>query len=279
MVREFEDIARRLEEQGYPNGAKVTRDMKNVMFLSNLIPENLDKKQDIFHHFLFDYQVSLRQITTKERGKVRLTRLEGSVMFSLFQSINTIIPTEEIIRAGWGETYINSGHDLVKGHIYNLRRKLKSVEVNPNAIGTVFEQGFILYDDDVGNLPTQERKVPPKEKEMYRHRSFTFFPEKSELIVNGSSYILSAKKRKLLDILSKNENSIVPYDTILDYMWGDPDQGDTNLLKVHMSQLRKILDPHKEQKVDDILKVFKNYGIMLRNPDRSGIEMQSETVQ
>src|SRR5262249_19011543 len=58
----------------------------------------------------------------------------------------------------------------------------------------------------------------------------------------------SAKQRALLAILLLHPNEVVSSDRLIDDLWHEkPPETATNLLQVHVSQLRKLLDPARDR--------------------------------
>lgn len=88
---------------------------------------------------------------------------------------------------------------------------------------------------------------------------------------NGESLALSgAKQRSLLAILLLNANQVVSTDRLIDELWG-ADAPDTaaKALQVHVSQLRKVLEPGRETGESGRVLVTRSPGYLLQlDPDQ-----------
>ena len=73
-----------------------------------------------------------------------------------------------------------------------------------------------------------------------------FIPRKGELLFGrnySSSVTLTLKETGILEILSKNRNSPVTKEELLQKLWGPGNDGDVNIVEVFVSYLRKKIKP------------------------------------
>lgn len=75
----------------------------------------------------------------------------------------------------------------------------------------------------------------------------------------------SAKQRLLLSLLLVNANQVVSADRIIDELWGD-DAGPNhqNALWVHVSNLRSLLEPHREKRSEGSVLLTRSPGYLLQ---------------
>lgn len=66
---------------------------------------------------------------------------------------------------------------------------------------------------------------------------------KHEIRKNHSTITVSAKEFQLLTILAQNPNRVFNPDHLFDLVWGLDDFGDTRTVAVHISNLRKKIEP------------------------------------
>ncbi len=87
-----------------------------------------------------------------------------------------------------------------------------------------------------------------------------------EVRVDGRALPLkSAKQRSILCVLLVNTNRVVSSDELIDRVWGnDPPATAPNLLQVHISNLRKVLEPQRSKGDKSGVLVTRPPGYMLR---------------
>jgi two-component system KDP operon response regulator KdpE len=67
--------------------------------------------------------------------------------------------------------------------------------------------------------------------------------EKRELRVEGKPVHLSPLQFELLTVLARNEGKLLTHRMLLQEVWGPGYSGESNLLHVHISQLRRRIEP------------------------------------
>jgi len=67
--------------------------------------------------------------------------------------------------------------------------------------------------------------------------------EKKELRVDGKPVHLSPLQFDLLRVLAQNAGKLLTHSMILRQVWGPGYGGESNLLHVHISQLRRRIEP------------------------------------
>ena len=87
-----------------------------------------------------------------------------------------------------------------------------------------------------------------------------------EVVDDGRVVALSgAKQRALLALLLLNANRVVSADTLIDGLWGeDPPPRAPSILQVHVSNLRKVLEPQRRPGADSDLLVTQKPGYLVR---------------
>ena len=70
--------------------------------------------------------------------------------------------------------------------------------------------------------------------------------EKREVLKNGQIVKMTPTEYKLLFLLARNAGRIVPFETLLDKVWGPEYRDQLDYLKTYMSRLRKKLETNPE---------------------------------
>ena len=63
-----------------------------------------------------------------------------------------------------------------------------------------------------------------------------------ELVCNGKTQALSAKEFQVMEMLMRNQNSIVTAEQLITHIWGWDTSVDTSVIWVHISNIRKKLE-------------------------------------
>ena len=74
---------------------------------------------------------------------MQLTPTEFSILWYLCERQGTVVPSEELFEAVWGEKFLNSSN-TVMAHIGRLREKLREPARNPRFIKTVWGVGYTI---------------------------------------------------------------------------------------------------------------------------------------
>lgn len=75
--------------------------------------------------------------------ELQLTPTEFSILWYLCERQGTVVPSEELFEAVWGEKFLNSSN-TVMAHIGRLREKLREPARNPRFIKTVWGVGYTI---------------------------------------------------------------------------------------------------------------------------------------
>ena len=75
--------------------------------------------------------------------EIQLTPTEFSILWYLCERQGTVVSTEELFEAVWGERYFDS-NNTVMAHIGRLREKMKEPSRNPKFIKTVWGVGYTI---------------------------------------------------------------------------------------------------------------------------------------
>lgn len=99
---------------------------------------------------------------------------------------------------------------------------------------------------------------------IYQLGQYTFDVSNMSLSINGNSRSLTRKETSLLEVLCKNENQLIPRETILKAVWGDDDYFLGRSMDVFIAKLRKYLkeDP----------------GLAITNVHGAGFKLETENA-
>lgn len=75
--------------------------------------------------------------------ELQLTPIEFSILWYLCERQGTVVPSEELFEAVWGEKFLQN-NNTVMAHIGRLREKLKEPARNPRFIKTVWGVGYTI---------------------------------------------------------------------------------------------------------------------------------------
>jgi len=91
------------------------------------------------------------------------------------------------------------------------------------------------------------------------------FDPASRQVTRGSCVVtLTGREARLLEYLMRNEGRVVTKTMVLDHVWGLGFEGESNLVEVYMSYLRRKIDgDHKSR----LLHTIRNIGYMLSAED------------
>jgi len=98
-------------------------------------------------------------------------------------------------------------------------------------------------DELIARLRAVLRRAAPSGEPVLHIGELELDLEKRELLVSGAPVHLTPHQFELLRLLALNEGKLLTHRTILQEVWG-PRYGDaSNLLHVHVSQLRRKIEP------------------------------------
>lgn len=87
------------------------------------------------------------------------------------------------------------------------------------------------------------------------------FDPDSRQVTRGNRVIaLTGRESRLLEYLMRNEGRVVTRTMVLDHVWGLGFEGDSNLVEVYMSYLRRKIDGDRKPR---LLHTIRNIGYML----------------
>jgi len=128
-------------------------------------------------------------------------------------------------------------------------------------------KGFGIGIDDYVTKPFDEDELlfriqsilsrvnPEEEKEnklIYQLGKYTFDVQNQMLKLNNESKRITSKESKILAILAKSKNNIVPREDIMEAVWGETDYFIGRSLDVFVSKLRKHLHAEPKIKIETI---------------------------
>ena len=91
-----------------------------------------------------------------------------------------------------------------------------------------------------------------------------FDPEGRQVTRGSRVVTLTGREARLLEYLMRNEGRVVTKTMVLDHVWGLGFEGESNLVEVYMSYLRRKIDgDHKSR----LLHTIRNIGYMLSAED------------
>lgn len=147
-----------------------------------------------------------------------------------------------------------------------LKDELKSEELIP---ATLTPKAQIGIDIDK-NLLKPER--------VFYHPGFTFYPERSSVIVDGTDTHLTKIENGILELLIKNPNRVFSSKVILEKVWG-PEYTEVGLVKWHVRTLRRKLEPKAKKNSEFVYLIgIRDSGYRLVTPDAPQIPLSSSPV-
>jgi len=151
--------------------------------------------------------------------------------------------------------------------IRKLNKKVPVIFLTARSMKEDKLKGFGIGIDDYVTKPFDEdellfriqsilSRVNPEEskeiKLVYQLGKYTFDVQNQELKFNNESKRLTTKESKILDILAKSKNNIVPREEIMKAVWGETDYFIGRSLDVFVSKLRKHLQAEPKIKIETI---------------------------
>ena len=151
--------------------------------------------------------------------------------------------------------------------IRKVNRKVPVIFLTARSMKEDKLKGFGIGIDDYVTKPFDEdellfriqsilSRVNPEEskevKLVYQLGKYTFDVQNQELKFNNESKRLTTKESKILDVLAKSKNNIVPREEIMKAVWGETDYFIGRSLDVFVSKLRKHLQAEPKIKIETI---------------------------
>lgn len=206
-------------------------------FLGKIVKESLESRG-----FEVDMQTDGAKVMTAfERLKpdicifdVMLPNKDG---FTLGKEVRAVNPRIPIIFL----TAKNQTEDLLKGFESGGNDYIKK----PFSM----EELIVRIDNLLKLVKTQEHEPRSAIKDAISIGSFTFFPHKYELHLNGNIRQLSHREATLLQILVDHKNQSVERKYILKEVWGDDSIFNSRNLDVYITKLRTYLKQDSSIKI------------------------------
>jgi len=107
-------------------------------------PENGPARQDLIE--INGYQLDTRsfEMTTPNRGKIRLTPIQYDLLYHLMRHAGEIFSPNRLLDEVWNYPLDSGSPDLVRVHIKNLRERIETDPKDPSFIETVPGYGYTI---------------------------------------------------------------------------------------------------------------------------------------
>jgi two-component system response regulator MprA len=106
-------------------------------------------------------------------------------------------------------------------------------------------------------------EVRPRRKEVLSYEDITLDPGARTVFRNDREVFLTAKQFDLLAALMEQPNQVLPYDTVMQRVWGGQFRGESNVLAVTVSTVRKALEEAGEPR---LIQTVRGVGYVMRQP-------------
>lgn len=94
-------------------------------------------------------------------------------------------------------------------------------------------------------LSLNTTKVPTYNKDWRVFKSFTIDTLRRQVLINNAVVELSSIEYNLLLLFVNNPNCLLLYGELYKHVWGNDSLGDVRTVMVHISNLRKKIDPNR----------------------------------
>lgn len=109
-------------------------------------------------------------------------------------------------------------------------------------------------------------REPYKNQDVIETGGLRLSAKEKKAFYEGKEIILTSREAKLLEFLMRNENKIIERKQILDYVWGEAFNPFSNVVDVHIKNLRHKL---KDKKEKPLIETIWGSGYRLRISDGS----------
>jgi two-component system response regulator MprA len=106
-------------------------------------------------------------------------------------------------------------------------------------------------------------EVRPRQREILTYEDLTLDPGARTVFRGDREITLTAKQFDLLAALMENPNQVMGYDTVMQRVWGGQFRGESNVLAVTVSTVRKALEEAGEPR---LIQTVRGVGYVLRQP-------------
>jgi two-component system, OmpR family, response regulator VicR len=114
------------------------------------------------------------------------------------------------------------------------------------ALVTVKVQGHLRRHRNIAN---QSSPLKEKEKQIIEYPGLSIDKVSCVVKANGSTVLLSAKEYQLICLLAENPNRVFSVNDLFELIWGEESLGDNRTVMVHISNLRKKIEPNPEKPI------------------------------
>src|SRR5688500_15095231 len=105
--------------------------------------------------------------------------------------------------------------------------------------------------------------VRSKQREIITFEDLTLDPGARTVFRGDREVMLTAKQFDLLAALMEHPNQVMSYDTVMQRVWGGQFRGESNVLAVTVSTVRKALEEGGEPR---LIQTVRGVGYVLRQP-------------
>ncbi len=117
------------------------------------------------------------------------------------------------------------------------------------------------FDELVARIQAVLRRPEQSISGTLKVRDVELDPVKHSVSKNGKPIALTLKEFSLLELFMRSPNEALPRETILDHVWSFDFPGFSNVLDVHMKNLRKKLDDYED--ADPLFETIRGVGYRL----------------
>jgi two-component system response regulator MprA len=106
-------------------------------------------------------------------------------------------------------------------------------------------------------------EVRPRQREILTYEDLTLDPGARTVFRGEREILLTAKQFDLLAVLMEHPGQVLPYDTVMQRVWGGQFRGESNVLAVTVSTVRKALEEGGEPR---LIQTVRGVGYVMRPP-------------
>lgn len=272
MTQELLRHAGILESSGHPVEATELRGLatawraRGVPEIVGGWPEAENTEVVCRHPDGFAYYPFKSLLINKKSVQRRLGVKENQILFLLALNPNITIPLVEFNEKVYGRHDDYSNSPALRNAIFQIRKKLQSISINPAIIVTYAGIGFRLTDPS--KTPKEvDLKSPQQESEpIYHHSRFVYRPASSSVQTPAGKVIhLSPQENRFLEILAQNPGRIVPHNNIATILWQDTEgpQNEPAVIRQIAWQVRRKIEPESPRDKPQIVVGVRGQGYKL----------------
>ncbi|HEY7542959.1 MAG TPA: response regulator transcription factor [Methylomirabilota bacterium] len=223
------------------------------------------------------------RILVVAKDPVTTERIAGVLRGAAFEVVTgTATPVRDVMLDGRSHDLIVMDTDLPGAQGFAVLETLRKWDVQTPVLlvtpehdvaGTI--RGLDLGADDVAaktcgadelraRVGALLRRVAAPPPHQLHAGDLRFDPESRQVTRGSRAVTLTGREARLLEYLMRNEGRVVTKTMVLDHVWGLGFEGESNLVEVYMSYLRRKIDGgHKSR----LLHTIRNIGYMLSAED------------